>query len=191
MTSPPRLVDPPEIYLVELTTWASMPRLWASNSVKGMRVVSAMSGTPFSWAISAMTERSATSIWGLVIISRKTHAVFSSIAPLTASRSSRLVSRVSMPKGPRVLRIRLTVLPKRWLLVTIFLPALTKHSSTLVMAAMPELKANTFCAPVSDFTLFSKNVTVGFITRTYSGSFTLPVKASVMCFAVSNSKAQQ
>lgn len=45
-----------------------------------------------------------------------------------------------------------------------FFPVAAIESNVLLMAAMPELTAITSAAFVSDFTLFSKKVTVGFVT---------------------------
>lgn len=49
--------------------------------------------------------------------------------------------------------------------MTIFLPAAATENRVLLMAAIPELRAITSAAPVRDLTLFSRKVTVGFITR--------------------------
>ena len=70
MISPPIEVAPPDRYLVLEITSISTPSLCELNSVKGMRVVSAMSGIPCLWAINANACKSTTSICGLVMISK-------------------------------------------------------------------------------------------------------------------------
>ena len=61
MTSPPSEVPPPERYLVLDTTSTSTPSAFRLVSVKGITVESAITGTPFLWAISAIAFRLATS----------------------------------------------------------------------------------------------------------------------------------
>ena len=96
--SPPKDVAPPLIYLVDETNSTSTPKAWAEKQVKGIIVVSATKGTCFSWATRAKAAMSTISIWGLVMISKNTHAVFSSINCAVSSMLERSAKRVSMPK---------------------------------------------------------------------------------------------
>ena len=83
----------------------------------------------------------------------------------TVAMSVRSHSFGFTPKRISVSAISAYVLPNMWRDDTMFLPAAATASNVLLMAAMPELKAMTFSAPVSAFTLFSKKVTVGLVTR--------------------------
>lgn len=165
MTRPPKDVAPPLMYLVELTTSMSTPSFFEENCVKGITVVSATKKVCFLWASSANAPRSATSICGLVTISKKMQAVFPSTFSSTSVKLVRSQRRASTPKRPKVSVMKEKELPKRCFEVTMFLPWLVRANNVLLMAAMPELTAVTLLAPVSVFTLSSKLSTVGFSTR--------------------------
>ena len=153
------------MYLVLATTSTSMPSSFRLVSVKGIKVESATTGTPFRWAISVMACKSATSNCGLVSTSRNTQHVFSSTAFSTASVLVRSVSRGSTPNRVNVLLIRARVLPNKWCDDTMLLSFSQSDNRVLPMAAIPELKAVTCSAPVSALTRCSNCVTVGFSTR--------------------------
>ena len=87
------------------------------------------------------------------------------MADSTASRSVRSLSRGFTPNRSSVLLISASVLPNRWRDETMVRPCALTASSALLIAAIPELNAVTWAAPVSAFTRCSKLVTVGFSMR--------------------------
>ena len=86
-------------------------------------VVSAIRGTPLAWAISESFLISATNNCGLVMISKNSAAVLSSICASTSSGFVKTTKRYSTPKLPKVSRISETLLPNRCFEATIFRPA--------------------------------------------------------------------
>ena len=74
-----------------------MPKSFAENCVKGISVVSAMTGMPCWCAIAVKARTSTTSSWGFVMISRNKQHVLSSINRSTASTSVRSQSLASTP----------------------------------------------------------------------------------------------
>ena len=130
-----------------------------------MTVPSTMRGTDSSEVTFDIALKSATSSCGLVMLSRKTARVFSSMARRTSAGADMSTYLTSSPHGLRVFSNNDKVFPNRCLLVTMLVPAPARVSITLDMAAMPEETAIAAAPPLIRRIRCSKSSTVGLVMR--------------------------